>query len=440
MSSDTVLCITGDAEGRIYAGTGKGVDRLEPATGHIRRFTAANGLAHGTLHSAFRDHNGSLWFATTQGLSKLNADVDRPAARPRILITDLRAGGVVQSISQLGESRISRLELAPSANQLQVEFVGFDYEPGDTLRYSYKLDGAGGDWSAPRVGHTLNFAALSSGQYRFLVKAVNSDGLESVTPAEVAFTVLPPLWRRWWFELIALAAAVLIVYLLHTYRVAQMVGIEKMRTAIATDLHDDIGSSLSQIAVLSEVARAGVDGGNRRTNESLERVAVLSRELVDSMGDIVWSIRAAPDGLDSLVARMREFALDLLAGQGIEFRLRSPGGIGEVHLSLAARRHLFLMFKECLHNISRHSGCTSAAAALEVVDRHVVLTVEDDGRGFDPQNDPGATTGGNGIPGLRRRAEALGGRVEIRSRPGEGSTVSVKVPLRQGRLANYLFE
>src|SRR5580658_7876650 len=129
-----------------------------------------------------------------------------------------------------------------------------------------------------------------------------------------------------------------------------MVSLEKMRTTIATDLHDDIGSNLSQIAVLSEVARAGVNGENHRTHESLERVAVLSRELVDSMGDLVWSIRAAPDGLDSLVSRMRGFALDLRAGQGIECELRSPESVEDVHLSLEARRHWFLIFKECLHN------------------------------------------------------------------------------------------
>jgi signal transduction histidine kinase len=224
-----------------------------------------------------------------------------------------------------------------------------------------------------------------------------------------------------------------LVFGAHRYRVTQAVNLERVRTAIATDLHDDIGSSLSQIAVLSEVARAGVNGENRRAQESLQRVAVLAREMVDSLSDIVWSIRAAPGGFDSLVSRMREFALDLLSAQGIAFELRSPAaGRGEQELSLDVRRHLFLMFKECVHNASRHSGCTAVKAELALVGREMVLTVADNGKGF------GALSGGgNGIPGMRRRAETLGGRIEFASAPGEGCTVSIRMPL--GRAA-YLFK
>ena len=441
LSSDIVYCITSDAQGRIYAGTGKGVDRLEATGGHIRHFSAADGLPHGALRSAFRDRNGSLWFATTQGLSKLVTTGDRAGFPPRVLITDLRAGGGARPVSQLGEARVGHIELTPSANQLSVEFVGLDYEPGGALLYSYKLEGADGGWSPPRSQHSVDFAALASGSYRFLVKAINSDGIESTAPAEVDLTVLPPFWRRWWFEALALAAVVSFVYALHSYRVAQVVGMERMRTAIATDLHDDIGSSLSQIAVLSEVARAGVGPENHRTHESLERVAVLSRELVDSMGDIVWSIRAAPDGLDSLVSRMREFALDLLAGQGIEFQLQSPESVGNVHLSLGARRHLFLIFKECLHNASRHSGCTLVKACLEAVDQEVRLSIEDNGRGFPPEDAAAERRrGGNGILNIRRRAEALGGCVEIRSSPGEGLSIRVVAPFKPTRFAGYRFE
>lgn len=108
-------------------------------------------------------------------------------------------------VSQVGEARISQLELKPSENQLQVDFVGFDYEPGDTLRYTYKLEGSDSNWSPPRSQHAVNYAALSGGKYHFLVKAVTSDGLESAVPAEIDFIVLPPVWRRWWFESLALA-------------------------------------------------------------------------------------------------------------------------------------------------------------------------------------------------------------------------------------------
>ena len=375
MASDSVICIASDLQGRIYAGTGKGVDRLEPKTGHIRHFSSANGLAHGALKSAFRDRNGSLWFATTQGLSRFipTAPIptaDRAAAGPRILITDLRIGGVDYPVSHVGETHLSQLELKPSGNQLQVDFVGIDYEPGDILRYTYKLESADSDWSPPRSQHAVNYAALSGGKYRFLVKAVTSDGMESAAPAEIDFIVLPPVWRRWWFESLALALTIAGVFAAHRYRVAQAVSLEHIRTTIATDLHDDIGASLTQIAILSEVARVRANGQGRANGQSepLERVAALARELVDSMSDIVWSIRSEAHGMESLIRRMREFAIDLLSSQGIDFELRTPPRGKNVELSLQARRQVFLIFKECIHNAARHSHCTAVVAELMIAD------------------------------------------------------------------------
>jgi len=432
LSNNTVRALADDKEGNIYAGTTTGVDRLNPTTGQVKHFSTADGFARGQLQSAFRDSAGNLWFATAQGLSRLSPAASRPLLNPAVLITALQAGGKSFPVSQRGETSVSHIELEPSRNQLQVEFVALAGESEANLRYAYKLEDSDSDWSPPRRDHLVNFAALSAGKYRFLVKAVNSDGLESATPAQVDFTVLPPFWRRWWFEGLALAAAASLVYLLHSYRVSQMVSLERMRTAIATDLHDDIGASLSQIAILSEVARAGVSQENRLPQESLQRVGVLARELVDSMSDIVWSIRAEPDGVDSLVRRMREFALDLLVSQGIAFELRAPQAGEHAHLNLQARRQLFLMFKECIHNVARHSGCTVVNAELRIVEREIALTVEDNGRGLNPAEKQPGSAGGNGIPGMRRRAQTLGGSITFTSNPGQGCIVSIRLPLVRG--------
>jgi signal transduction histidine kinase len=431
LASNSVYCLAEDRQGRIYAGTGKGLDRLDPRNGHIRHFSSADGLAHGEFMSAVRDRSGALWFATKQGLSRLIPEADPVPVKPRILVTDLRVGGAAFPVSQLGETRVSGLEVKPSRNQLQVEFVGIDYEPGDIVRYSYKLDSADADWSPPRVQHAVNYAALTDGKYRFLVKAVTSEGMESAAPAEIDFTVLPPLWKTWWFQSLAIALAATLVFAAHRYRVAQMVSLERMRTAIATDLHDDIGASLSQIAILSEVARVR-GNGQGQPGEPLERVAALARELVDSMSDIVWSIRTEPRDMDSLIRRMREFALDLLGAQGIEFQFRTPAAGEHLQLSLHARRQLFLMFKECIHNAARHSQCSGVMAELRVLDHEVMLRVEDNGRGLNGGEKAPGPDGGTGIPGMRRRAESLGGRMEFIATPGSGCSIAIRIPARRG--------
>jgi len=431
LASNTIYCLVEDTSGRIYIGTAKGVDRLNPKTGAIKHFSTADGLAHGEMTSALRDASGDLWFATKQGLSRLTPSQDRPPALPAVMITDLRVGRDRYPVSQAGATLIQRGELQPSQNQFQVGFVGFNDEPEESLRYAYKLEGGDTDWQSPGRDHEANYPGLAPGRYRFLVKAVNSEGGESPAPAEIDFVILPPVWRRWWFDTIALASLAGLLVAAHRYRVAQAVQIERMRTAIATDLHDDIGASLSQIAILSEVARTDARAGLSGANERLERVAALARELVDSMSDIVWSIRAEPEGVESLIRRMREFANDLLGSQGIAFDLRAPGPETHIQLSLQARRQLLLIFKESLHNAARHSRCRAVEAALGVEGREILLRVRDNGLGL-RDGDPPKATGGNGIPSMRRRAESLGGRIAWTASPGGGCTVEVRLPIRHG--------
>jgi ligand-binding sensor domain-containing protein/signal transduction histidine kinase len=432
LASNTIYCMVEDKAGRIYAGTAKGVDRLNPKTGDVKHFSVADGLAHGVLTSALRDASGDLWFATMQGLSRLTPTADRPPAVPSVRIVDLRVGRDRYPVSQVGETRIRRGDLQPSQNQFQVEFVGFNDEPEESLRYKYKLEGGDSDWQGPGRDHVANYPGLEPGGYRFLVKAVNSEGRESVAQAEIDFVILPPFWRRWWFETLSLASLAGLAFAAHRYRVSQAVQIERMRTSIATDLHDDIGASLSQIAILSEVARGDARLGQSGPNEPLERVAKLARELVDSMSDIVWSMRAEPEGVDSLIRRMREFANDLLGSQNIAFALRVPGPDTHIQLSLQARRQVFLIFKECLHNAARHSDCTAVEAALGVEGREILLRVRDNGRGLTNIGGAPRSNGGTGIPSMRRRAASLGGDIQWAPGPEGGCAVEVRLPMRQG--------
>jgi ligand-binding sensor domain-containing protein/anti-sigma regulatory factor (Ser/Thr protein kinase) len=425
LASNRIYCLVEDDLGRIYAGTQKGVDRLDPETGNIKHFSTSDGLAHGELNTATKDSAGNLWFATTQGLSRLRPRRDEKPSLPSVLITSLRVGRERYPVSKAGETRVTGLELRPGENQIQVEFAGHNDEPEESLRYTYKLGGGNADWLTPGRDHEANYPGLAPGGYNFLVKAVNSSG-DSGEPASIEFRVLPPFWQRWWFEGLLLAAVGVVIYTMHRYRVAQLLRVERIRMAIATDLHDDIGATLSQIAILSEVARVGGEGAPGAKDEPLGKIAALSRELVDTMSDIVWSIRPEPDGTASLVRRMREFALDVLASRDIAFELRAPGE--EAVLGLQARRQLLLIYKECIHNAVRHSGCTWTIAELKMRDGEAVLRVEDNGRGFDPGAPPQGR-GGTGIAGMKRRAQSVGGSVEVQSVPGGGCTVIARIPV-----------
>ncbi|HXG93127.1 MAG TPA: two-component regulator propeller domain-containing protein [Blastocatellia bacterium] len=183
LSSDDVRAVTEDRWGRIYLGTGRGIDRLDPATGHIRHYTANEGALLGDVNAALQDSDGALWFSFATGLVRLVPEADLQPIPPPVLITALRIAGDAQPISALGETEVALLELGANKNELQIEFVALGFSAGEGLRYQYKLEGASDEWSAPSEQRSVNFARLAPDRYRFLVRAVNADGVMSERPA-----------------------------------------------------------------------------------------------------------------------------------------------------------------------------------------------------------------------------------------------------------------
>jgi ligand-binding sensor domain-containing protein/two-component sensor histidine kinase len=424
LSSDVILSLTEDLEGRIYVGNGSGVDRVDVATGQVTRYTSADGLAPGEVQASFRDQNGALWFGTSGGLSRLLSPPAHPPSPPPIAITSLRVGGVPQPASELGETKISGLRYQPNQNDIEVSFAGLAFAPGETLRYQYQLEGADAGWSTPSLQRSVNYANLSPASYRFLVRAINSEGVASSQPASIQFIILPPVWMRWWFQLMAAAAVSAVIYFFHHYRVMRLLELERVRTRIATDLHDDIGSSLSQIAILSEVANRHVDRTQPQLAEPLTDIAGISRELVDSMSDIVWAIDPERDHFGDLVQRMRRFASDIFSPRDIRLGFQAPAGEQDLQMGADLRRQIFLIFKETVHNVLRHSGATEVTVDFQIEHGWLNLKVADNGWGFDLLRDHE----GHGLRSMRERARNAGGEIEITSGAG-GTVVLLRVPV-----------
>jgi len=302
LSSNQITTVTEDKWGQIYLGTGRGIDRLDPETKIFKHFTTADGLSDNFVNVSMRDAQGALWFGTLRGLSRFVPEQDNPHSPPSILISSLRIAGEKQIISELGETEVVTSDLSYTQNQLQIDFVSLSFASGDVVRYQYKFEGSGNDWSAPTEQRTVTLPNLPPSSYRFLVRAINSDGVASSHPASVNFRILPPVWKRWWFIALSLFFVGLIGFIfvrsrLQTIKVLQQAReerlreLERVRTRIATDLHDDIGSSLTQIAVLSEVAQQTSNGNNTNQNvEPLQKISRVSNELVDTMSDIVWAL------------------------------------------------------------------------------------------------------------------------------------------------------
>jgi ligand-binding sensor domain-containing protein/signal transduction histidine kinase len=434
LTSNNVRCITEDLFGNIYVGTVRGVNRLSPETGRVKYYGTGDGLASDFVSVAYRDRNGALWFGTYSGLSKLIPEPDPPSQPPPILISGLRIAGVDYSVSPLGQLEVFVPEQSANKNNVQIDFFSITTGGDADVRYEFKLEGAGGDWSQPTAERSVTFANLSSGAYRFLVRAVNADGAVSAIAATVSFTILRPLWQRWWFLTLAAIALTGIVYTTYRDRVRRLIELERVRTRIATDLHDDIGASLSRMAILSEVVKHQTGGNGNESSGLLTEIADSARGLVDSMSDIVWSIDPRRDDLQSVVRRIRQFASDVLEAQGIDWELRVPPEVESLKLGPDERRHLFLIFKEGINNVARHgAGAKAVSLSIAVRGRQLIGEIKDDGCGFTPQGPSAERSkgrGGNGLPNMSTRAEQLGGRLEIASSPGSGTRLTLRVPLK----------
>jgi len=426
MASDAVWSIAEDDAGHMYFGTGKGLDQLDITSGRIRHFNTHDGLAGDVVNSCFKDRDGNIWVGTTLGLSRFNPRAERHGNQPApIFLSHIAIAGEDVSLPETGTQLAPQLELSASRNNLTIEYVALNFEGEDKLRYQYKLEGVDKDWSAPTDLRSINYARLAPGSYRFAVRAINQEGIMSPDAATFQFRILPPVWQRWWFLLLVAFLVATIIYFVYKQRLARLIELERVRTRIATDLHDDIGANLSLIAMLSEVARGQVQGDDHRLKEWFSTIAATSRDTVDSMSDIVWAVNPKRDHLRDLTQRMRRFADDILGARNIQLSFREPDTDLDLKLGSDLRREVFLIFKETINNLVRHSQCTEAEVDLHIAHGRFVLRVSDNGRGLNSAK----TDAGTGLASMRGRAIKLGGRFEISSPLEAGTIITLDVPL-----------
>jgi signal transduction histidine kinase/ligand-binding sensor domain-containing protein len=425
--SDAIQALAEDARGRIWIGTARGIQVLDPATGRLRRLTMADGLAGDLVHHLHADRQGRLWVATATGLSRVDPAIEGMVTRPPpVYITRLRSAGAERRIPPTGLRELAGLRLASGQSDLLVEFVGLSFARERALRYQYRLGGAGERWSAPSEERVVNLARLAPGSYRLEARAVNEEGAVSERPAVVELEVLRPFWQRAWFVALVAAALAALALWLHRQRVGRLLALERVRSQIAGDLHDDVGAGLAEMAILSEVAR-GQDGPV--ADATLGRLADRARQLREALADTVWAVDPRRDRADELVRRMREVAYNLLGADAVAVDFSAPDEDRLVRLALAPdqRRDLLLLFQELVHNVSRHAGASRVEVRFAAVGGELLLSVRDDGVGFDPDR----VEEGHGLGSLRTRVARLGGRLEVDSAPGRGCAVRVAAPLRR---------
>lgn len=421
LASNNVRAMAEDRDGRIYAGSARGVDRLDPASGRFRHYGSDDGFVKDFVTSAFCDSRGDLWFGTYGGVFRLVPAPERRPGAPPIAITGIRVAGESLPVAELGQPSVGEVVLGSDQRDIAIDFVSVSRHRARGIRYQYTVDAREGTWSAPTQARSVNFARLSPGSYRFAVRAVTAEGAVSGAPATVAFTIRPPVWQRSWFVTLAGASFVAILLGLYRYRVHRLLELERLRTGIASDLHDEVATNLSSIAMFSSLAQ----GELAESSPFLERITVLATESVEAIREIIWSIDPREETIASLIERLRDGMVISCRARGIRLTVSAPSDGTARNLTPEQRKNLWLMLKEAIANAVKHSGGTELAVTAAPAGRHVRITVWDNG----DSPSPSAESSGRGLATMRARAEALGGTVAITSVRGEGTTVEFLVRL-----------
>jgi signal transduction histidine kinase/ligand-binding sensor domain-containing protein len=378
--------------------------------------------------------DGRLWFATAKGLVAVDpAGVTTNPLPPPVRIEAMRVDDKESADSNLA----GPLRIPPGRHRIEFEYTGLSFIAPEKVRFKYRLKNFDGDWlnAGPKRVATYNY--IPPGNYSFEVIGCNNDGVWNETGASLAFEVLPFFWQTAWFRFLGGLATVLAasgaVWFETRRRMRRKLeraerqrDIERERARIARDIHDELGAQLTIITMLSESASENLDKPHR-TSDGILRIYDTARELTRSMDEIVWAVNPRHDTLESLVNYLERFAQDLLVPAGIRCRFNLPVQFPDWSLTSEMRHNLFLAAKEALHNAVKHSGASETLIQLIVNDSSFELSVEDNGRGFSPGAEPGATAGrlasGNGLANMARRLEEIGGRYDIRSAPGKGTKV-----------------
>jgi signal transduction histidine kinase/ligand-binding sensor domain-containing protein len=419
-----VSCAVEDDLGRLYFGTDRGVLRADEKHGKPRWFTSADGLPGDDIILCERDARRGLWFGDVHGLARLSPGVDLALAPPQVRIASVRADGVPLPVAPLGSTSVGPLALRSQPRHVAVQFFAISHASGERMLFQHRFEGDA-DWSTPSPSGMLDFGRLSPGRHRLCVRALTVEDAMA-PPAVLELEVPAPVWRRPWFAALALAAALAAAFLAYRIRLARVLALERVRTRIATDLHDEVGADLSRISLLAEFARRDLGDRPARVPALLAEVAKTARDAVTDMSDIVWALKRERENLAEVIARVRDFAAESAAPAGVALRVAIDDDLEGVVLAGDVRRGLYLLLKEAVTNVLRHAEAHSMELTVRRSGRGLIATLRDDGRGFSPDA-PRTSRGGHGLSNMRARAEALGATFGIDSAPGKGTTIRIEL-------------
>lgn len=429
LTDNFVSSLASDSSDAIWAGTQTGIDKIYWKNNRyiIANVSKSNNFFQFVYRLVVAADN-SVWGLTREAILKVNQQASPPVAStpPPLMMTALE----VNNQPYHGAAG----NFLYNQNNFSFSVAAPSFVDEHAINYSYLLEGSGNNsWSVPGNNATFNFINLAPGTYTLKVR---SDFPEQIYPSQFLnyrFSIQPPWWQTWWFRIgMGLLIVAVLILITRSYysrklekqknKLEKKQAVEKERTRIATDMHDELGAGLSRIKFLSETI--GLKKQKQEpVEEDIDKIRQYSHEMIDKMGEIVWALNEKNDSLSDLLAYTRVYAVQYLSENGIQCSVDTPTQFPAEFISGEFRRNIYLTVKEALHNVVKHAQARQVIIHMET-GKALVISISDDGTGFDEKN---VRPYGNGLNNMKKRMESIAGILQIQN--GNGTTVIISAPL-----------
>ena len=454
LADNTICHISEDSQRRLWFSSPHGIfyvqkEALESfARGETKTFSCtsydlSDGMPSSACTCAFQPSgcmtkDGRLLIPTLNGVAVVRPDtVDANTLPPPVLIEEVLVDGQVQNLkptlNNLAEPAV--LTVPPGKRRLEIHYTALSFSAPDKVRFKYRMEGLDSGWVDGGAKRVTDYSYLSHGSYQFQVQACNNDAVWNTQGARLELIILPHLWQTWWFIGVALLSSGAAIALTarsiekvkarrRLERQEQIHAVELERARIARDFHDDLGAHLSHMIVLSELVKADKDQPSE-VELHAAKISSTAQKSVRGLGTIIWAVNPRNDTLDSLIQYISQYAHDFFQASQIACHLDLPTEVPPIRLTAEVRHNLFMVVKEALNNILKHSLASEARLRLTLQDGVLEIRMQDNGRGFDVAS--AAISQRSGLANMRHRTEMLGALLHIESQPAKGTSVSVRM-------------
>ncbi len=427
LPENTVYSVLPDNRSHLWISTNKGIGMFSMADNRVRNYTPDDGLQSNEFNTnAYLLHtDGEMWFGGLHGFNAFYpADIKDDTVPAPVQLIAMNVNDEPYYGADLSDEA-ALVKLPYSQRTVSFGFTGVEYNHPANIQMQYQLKGFDRDWITSVNPGFARYANLPAGTYQLQIRAANNSGIWGAKIKTLQFVVATPYYLTWWFAVLVVLAVASVLFGWYSYRIAQFKKMQMVRNRIARDLHDDIGSSVSSIRIMSDLVKDSIGKSPVRLNELVQKIGNESQQVMESIRDIVWTINPENDLLESMFIRMQEYAAQTLEASNIDYAFVTGANLNSIKLSMQQRRDLYLVFKEAVNNLAKYAQCANVSITIIRQANKLLLEVKDDGKGFDMDE----IKKGNGLNNMQARAKQLKACFIIQSEINKGTLIKLELPI-----------